>query len=238
MATVNITVDQNQETIADITDATAATADLMLAQFFADGKNMFNKASVALGGVSGDVVNDNGVKYQIKVPAADALNLQGIANTYKLWKIVSGSAPTLKDSGSVTVTPLAGGADPVPSFSDAQIRNVYPGQTLAEVAALITDASAEKIYVINFYPGATIGTGWAAETYIFINFIGNAARGLDFEDADLTDGIHILSGLDVTGADFTSSTLPSAAATKLTFKDTVGKFSQTTTIWTDGDPIS
>lgn len=116
--------------------------------------------------------------------------------------------------------------------------NCYAGQTLKAIQDTIIDASGSKIYVINFYPGAAIGAGWVANPYIHVNFIGNAARNLDFEDADFTNGMHVLSGLDVTGADFTNATLPSGASTKLTFKDTVGKFSQSTTIWTDGNAIN
>lgn len=238
MATVNISVSQNEQVLADVADASAAADDLVLVQYFSDGKNMFNKVSVDLGGANDDVVNVPATKYQVKVTAEEALLLTGTIITYKMWKIADGFDPVLKNTGTVTVTPYEGESDPIPSFSDAQVRNVYPGQTLAAIQALISDSSSNKKYTINFYPGATVGENFVADEFTSINFIGNSSRNLDFSGADLTNGIHILEGLNVIGCDFTGVTMPTSIDDeKAVFKDVVGKWDATTTIWIDGESI-
>jgi len=114
------------------------------------------------------------------------------------------------------------------------IQYVNTGENLVTVQATITDASASNRYTIYFMPGASIGSGWTANQYIDVVWIGGSSVGLDFEGADLTNGIRSLYGLNAIGADFTGCTI---TLTKAQFLDTIAKWNATTTIWTDGASI-
>ena len=127
-----------------------------------------------------------------------------------------------------------GSATSVVITASTQVREVFSGQTLKAVQDTILDAGASKRYTIFFYPGATIGTGWVADPYIDILWVGSSTVDLDFQDADFTYGIRSLYGLNATGSIFTSCTI---TLTKAQFLDTIAKWDATTTLWTDGLPI-
>lgn len=118
---VNISIDASILNTIDIADVAAAD-DKLLFNFFADGVNVFNKASANYGGKTGDVIVTTGVKYTISVTSAQAKLLKGISNTYLLFKqtTVNGKKVMLPiGSGTVTVTNLGGTVNSQISFTNA-----------------------------------------------------------------------------------------------------------------------
>lgn len=110
MATVNITADMNEAETVTIADA-AAAAGSHLFQFFTDGKNVFNIATQDLSGDAVDAVTVNDdTSYEFDISAAQAQLLDGVASTYKHYLLDGEGGKTLMNEGSVTVTPLTGGA--------------------------------------------------------------------------------------------------------------------------------
>lgn len=107
MATVNISCDQNEDKSVTITDANAETGNHLF-QFFTDGINVFNIASKSLSGDAVDAVTvTEDTSYGFTITAAQALLLNGSASNYKHY-IIDGGNATLKNDGTVTVTPLSG----------------------------------------------------------------------------------------------------------------------------------
>lgn len=107
MATVNITCDQNQDEAVVIADANAEAGNHLF-KFFTDGINVFNIASQPLSGDAVDAVTvTEDTSYGFTITAEQALLLNGSSSTYKHYLIEEGNA-TLKNEGSVTVTPLTG----------------------------------------------------------------------------------------------------------------------------------
>lgn len=113
MATVNITADMNADEVVTIPDATAEVG-IHLFQFFTDDKNMFNIASQAISGAAAEeVVVTEDTDYEFTISAEQAQLLDGAASTYKHYLLDGVGGKTLKNEGSVTVTPLAGTPLPV-----------------------------------------------------------------------------------------------------------------------------
>jgi hypothetical protein len=109
MATQNITIDQNSDTNVDITDASALDGDIILMQFYQNDVNIFNLAMSELGGETGEITIDEGVKYVAEITAKKALLLNPADTiTHKVFKFDANNKPTEIHDGSVTVTPLSG----------------------------------------------------------------------------------------------------------------------------------
>jgi len=110
MATVNIAADMNETEEITIADAAAAAGSFLI-QFFTDGKNVFNIASQDLSGAAVDDITVNAnTSYVFDITAEQAQLLDGVASTYKQYSLDGSGGKTLLNEGSVTVTPLTGGA--------------------------------------------------------------------------------------------------------------------------------
>ena len=139
MATVNIAADMNEAETVTIADAGAA-AGSHLFQFFTDGKNVFNIATQDLSGAAVDEVTVNvNTSYVFIISAAQAQLLNGVASTYKQYLLDGEGGKTLKNEGSVTVTPLTGGAlaELSPFINGDRITNL--GGAVAAYTALNSD---------------------------------------------------------------------------------------------------
>jgi hypothetical protein len=127
---------------------------------------------------------------------------------------------------------LGAGIIIVPGYGNVLV--CADGQVLKDVQATITDASAGNRYSILFYPGATIGSGFAFAEFISVIFMADSAQDLDFEGADFTDNLSSMYGAIVHGADFTGCTIPISLAD---FKNILGGWDPVTTLWTNGSPF-
>ena len=106
----NIAVDASILNNIDILDDAAAAGDIVVL-FYSDGVNVYNKASVSMGGNAGDVVVVAGVKYQVKITPAEAALLKGGALTYKFTKASNAFGDRKMDlvnSGTIAVSNLGG----------------------------------------------------------------------------------------------------------------------------------
>lgn len=113
MATVNITADMNADEVVTFADATAE-AGIHLFQFFTDDKNMFNIASQEISGAAAEEVAVTvDTDYKFTITAEQAQLLDGAASTYKHYLLDGVGGKTLKNEGSVTVTPLTGSSLPI-----------------------------------------------------------------------------------------------------------------------------
>ncbi|QQS35773.1 MAG: hypothetical protein IPM56_16250 [Ignavibacteriales bacterium] len=146
MSVININADQNQAIVVTINDATAATGENILVQFFADDINVFNKAVSTLGGKQNELTINNGVSYVFTLSAADALRLNGAnSNTYKMFKLSNSvdTAPVLKNNGDITVEPLEG-SEPIVEKTFSQKRKYR--HVLAHLDQLLPD---DEVIVIH-----------------------------------------------------------------------------------------
>jgi len=143
MATVNITADMNAAEEVTIADAAAAAGSILI-QFFTDGKNVFNIASQDLSGDAVDAitVNDD-TSYVFDITAEQAQLMDGTASTYKQYLLDGSGGKTLLNEGSVTVTPLTGGAlaTLVPFINGDRIT-----ETAGTTTALTLKAENDTVY--------------------------------------------------------------------------------------------
>lgn len=169
MATVNITADMNADEVVTIADATAE-AGIHLFQFFTDGKNMFNIASQSLSGAAADEVTVTpDTEYEFTISAEQAQLLDGAASTYQHYLLDGEGGKTLKNEGSVTVTPLSGTTLPVlePFLNGDRIWTGTSGLTLDEehdiivgspLAAIVyTLPAANKLIGKKYYIHCAVG---------------------------------------------------------------------------------
>ena len=106
----NFTIDQNADTVINVPAAGAAAGQMIMVKFFDTAINIFNIATSELGGTSGDIVINDGVDYEFTVTDEQALKAVPTNTiTYELYLLSAfGSAGTLINSGTITVTPLTG----------------------------------------------------------------------------------------------------------------------------------
>jgi len=113
--TININVSGLTDTEITLDDVNAVENEKHLAQFFADGLNVFNKASVEMGGKENEFKPTADTDYVFTVTAEEANKLNGVANTYKHFLITEqadgglGSTEpvnVLQNEGTVTVADL------------------------------------------------------------------------------------------------------------------------------------
>lgn len=168
-----------------------------------------------------DMLFDNPIFTQLST-AAKAVHINNAQSRIAALRNSNGNETYQFDS--------VGNAASVVVTAAANVRYANSGYTLVAIQAAITDAASNNRYIIYFMPGATIGTGWTASAYIDVIWIGGSTVNLDFEAADLTNGIRSLYGMNAIGADFTGCTTP---LTLDQFKATLSKY-DTTTLWTTG----
>ena len=121
--------DQNQNIANTIDDASVDASKYYIAQFFADGVNVFNKAVPELGGAANELAIVDGTSIAYNISAAEALLLNGTENTYKLYEVdpADYNSKTLYYDGTIDVTALAGSASSnIINFRNSnRITNVY-----------------------------------------------------------------------------------------------------------------
>jgi len=105
---LNLAINASVQNAINIPDANAAEGDILVL-FFSDGVNVFNKASVSMGGATGDIVVTAGVKYQVNISPQEAQQLKSGVLIYKLQ--IAGVVEGVRkmndiNNGSVTVSNL------------------------------------------------------------------------------------------------------------------------------------
>lgn len=136
MTVQNIAIDQNADVDIVIALLSADPDKEYLVQFFADGKNILNKATNKLGGHD-DIEIVEGASIDFTVKAMDALKLSAIAVNYKLFEIPASDTPVLLVGGSVAVTALEG--------------TVLPGITLYSKVVVRRNVDAADLFQANDY---------------------------------------------------------------------------------------
>lgn len=147
MATVNITADMNADEVVTIADATAE-AGIHLFQFFTDGKNMFNIASQSISGATAEEVAVTvDTDYEFTISAEQAQLLDGAASTYEHYLLDGVGGKTLKNEGSVTVTPLTGSSLPTiePFLNGDRILSTNAALELTKEHDIIIGAPASAV---------------------------------------------------------------------------------------------
>lgn len=150
MAIHNINIDQNQDTDVDITDANCLDEDKIIMGFYQNDINIFNLATENMGGRSGEIVIDEGVKYTAAVTDKLALLLNPADTlTHKIWKFDAADTPTELHTGSVTNEPLSGSS---PSQSSLQYSNdrMYHRTIIAAETLRHTDQVVICITAVGF----------------------------------------------------------------------------------------